>query len=68
MLYITCKREDTAQHEVKDSVTFPSLKSPVEDYITLTYLRVTLGFSFNFVFPLEDIALLFLRTLVLKLI
>lgn len=61
------KREDAAQHDMGDSVTCFSLKSPVEDYIALTCLRVASDFSFNFMFPLEDTALLFLRTLLLKL-
>lgn len=54
-------------HEVGDSVTFFSLKSSLEDHITLTCLRVAPHFSFNVMFPLEDIVLLFLRTLLLKL-
>lgn len=67
MLYIMCKREDAAQHEVRDGVTCFSLKSSLEDYITLACLRIASNFSLTFMFPLEDIALLFLRTLLPKL-
>lgn len=54
-------------HEVGDSVTCFSLKPSLEDHITLTCLRVAPDFSFNVMFLLEDTALLFLRTLLLKL-
>jgi len=67
MLYITCERENVAQHLVGERVTCFSLKSSPEDYITLTCLRGASDISFNFMFPFEDIALLFHRTLLLKL-
>lgn len=66
MLYITHIREDAARHEVGDSVGCFSPKPSLEDYISLTCLRVASDISFNFMFPLEDIALLFLGTLLLK--
>lgn len=65
---LTRKREDAAQHEVGYGITCFSLKSSLEDYITPTCLRVASDFSFNFMFPLEDTVVLFLRTLLLEFI